>query len=230
MLSMMLALASPAPSQAPSPDTTLPEIGRVRAVTPACSVLHDLVLPAAQISRRADTRFLDVAKRLPDYVQSVSSDPEGRTSPLVEMRLSRLDQTTSLIVRDVGEMAKILADPRLAPDSGDPLVRQERAALQRMYEAQMTRVSNISEFVARQGAANGRAEVDQLAAQSGQPTPSPTPLPFASSAPDNLPTLTGIDLRDAEAFRGWSQDLTAIVRRSEVDAARSLGPIARVCE
>ncbi|MBV9409392.1 MAG: hypothetical protein JO164_11260, partial [Candidatus Eremiobacteraeota bacterium] len=45
----------------------LPEIGRVRSTSPACTVMRDLIMPSVNAALRADARFAETRKRLPNY-------------------------------------------------------------------------------------------------------------------------------------------------------------------
>src|ERR1700736_5863579 len=82
---------TPTPAPSASPGFAFPEIGRVRATTPACAVMRDLITPSYAASMRADIRFAKIRKMFPKLVEIVD-DRNERTGPRHAMLVAELDR------------------------------------------------------------------------------------------------------------------------------------------
>ena len=246
----LASVASPVPRPTPtpfaigtfSPDATpgppapqLPEIGRVRSATPACAAMRDLIIPSFAASRRADARFAETQKRLPNYVE-IADDPEHRTDVYRESALSRLDQDATALLQEALMLNKALGDPRLSAEQKDPEVSAERRALQQLYESQMTRANLLTEFVTRQRVAIAKNGIDtgtsafgvRHAPSTAAPLRTEQPIP-ALTAPPGMPVLGGIDLSDKQQIDQWAGEIQTFVRSGENQAAKVFLPIAQRC-
>lgn len=216
----------------PAPLSSLPSIGRVRANSPGCAAMRDLVIPSFIAARRADARFAQTQTRLPQYAGLVD-DPVHRGDVVRESALATLDQDAGELLADALILNKALGDPRLSADQTDPDVVAERTALEQLYEAEKIRANLLSEFVIRQRAATATAGIDTTSPYgSRQPvaaaTPAPQPAPVLT-APPGMPLLVGNELTDRDQARRWGADLTANVAANESRAAKTFLPIARSC-
>ena len=225
--SVALAQSQPAPS--PSP-IALPEIGRVRAITPSCAVMRDLVIPSWQNAQKADARFtVNAAPRLPKYLQIIDEDP---SNPARAMQISYLDQQVGLMKEDLLHIADALGDYRLQHprDAQTALLRQK---LQDLYDAQSGRANILWEFIQRQRIAMARNEIKQLnnmqTAGGGQISASPEPNPGQTPEPYAMPHLTGIGLQDERTMAAWGQSMTAAVRDTEENTAPTFAAVANSC-
>jgi hypothetical protein len=139
-----LGTLEPFSSGSPGPIAQpLPEIGRTRSVSPACVAMRDLVGPSWSAAQRADKRFVETRKRLPNYAEIVD-DPEHRTDAFRQMLISKLDSDASNLLQEAQVLSKALGDPRISADNKDPQVVETRRALQQLYDAQMTRATTTT--------------------------------------------------------------------------------------
>ncbi len=222
------------PFASPGPAVVLPDIGRVRSVVPACVAMRDLVIPAFAAARRADARFVETRKRLPNYAE-VADDPEHRTDVFRESALAKLDADATALLGETDKIGRALGDPRLSPASKDPQVAAERAELQRVYDAQRTRADLLEEFVTRQRVAIAKNGIDDNSAFGPRAQPSSAPLsapyapdPTQTAAPD-MPPLNGIGLSDKRTIDDWAGGIASGIRRSENQAAKTFLSIATRC-
>ncbi|MFN2460014.1 MAG: hypothetical protein ABR591_04945 [Candidatus Velthaea sp.] len=225
------AVAEPTPAPTAVPDLNLPEIGRVRSVTPPCAVMRDIVVPSWAAARKADERFAQASKKLPDYARTVD-DNFTRWSVQREMQLSRLDTAVSQMMEDAMVINKALGDPRIAANVNDPQVRGQRDQLQQVYATQMARASVLNEFVQRERYAVMTHDLNVGSAFNGHGTsftPTPTPQPGQTASPFGQPALNGIWLNDQESMRNWTTAIATAVRASENKAAQSFLEVARDC-
>ncbi|HEX3466610.1 MAG TPA: hypothetical protein VHT05_00760 [Candidatus Elarobacter sp.] len=216
----------------PAPLSSLPNIGRVRANSPACAAMRDLIIPSFVAARQADARFAQTQVRLPQYADLID-DPLHRADVYRESALAKLDQDAGELLRDALIVNKALGDPRLSAEQTDPDVVAERKALEQLYDAEKTRANLLNEFVMRQRNAIATAGIDtsanDYAAPNGQaPTEQPHPSPVLT-APPGMPVLIGNNLSDRSQARQWGADLTANVAYNEDQAAKTFLPIARGC-
>ncbi len=219
------------PAPAPPPASGLPEIGRVRAATPACAAMRDLVIPSFAAARRADVRFAQTRVRLPQYVEYMS-DPEHRTDVFRESALAKLDADASAILNETLVLNRALGDSRFKNPT-DPQVAAEKAQLQQLYNTQQARANQLQEFVTRQRVAIAKNGIDDDSAfQRKAPqgiTPPTEPIP-ALTAPPGMPVLSGrIAMADKAVINDWSGQMIAAVRASENQAAKTFLPIAHSC-
>jgi hypothetical protein len=229
-----LGTLQPFGTETPAPASTLPEIGRVRAATPACAAMRDLVIPSFAAARRADVRFAQTRARLPQYVEYID-DPEHRNDVFRESALSKLDADATAILNETLVLNKALGDPRFK-DPTDPQVAAEKAQLEQLYDTQQARANQLQEFVMRQRNAIAKNGIDDSSAltgtrrQQGRDASAPAaPMP-ALTAPPGMPLLGGrIALADKAAINDWSGSMAAAVRASENQAARAFLPIAHGC-
>lgn len=242
--------AQPAPKPAPTPfaigtiepsgstpapfSSPLPDIGRTRSVTPACSAMRDLIVPSFEAAIRADKRFVETRKRLPSYAEA-AADPEHRNDVVRQMLLSRLDSDASNLLQEALVVSKALGDPRLSPDSKDPQVIAERQGLQRLYDAQSTRANLINEFVMRERVAVAKDGLEDTGAFASRQstntqvvTPPPMPMP-ALTAPPGMPLRSGIVMADKNSLADWGTSIATYVRTGENQAAKTFIPIAQKC-
>ncbi|MDP9104622.1 MAG: hypothetical protein M3N49_01690, partial [Candidatus Eremiobacteraeota bacterium] len=149
--------ATPTPGPSASPGFVLPEIGRVRAATPACAVMRDLIAPAYAASMRADVRFAKIRKGFPKYVD-VADDRNDRYGARHAMIIAELDRDAQALRDDALVLNRALGDPRLVRPT-DPQVIAEKRELQQLYDHQSGRANSIFEFVTREQAAIMRSGI-----------------------------------------------------------------------
>jgi hypothetical protein len=239
---VVAAVPSPAPTPfpigtlvpfgtTPAPLSTLPNIGRVRSAAPACTAMHDLIIPSFAAARIADARFAQTQVRLPQYADLVD-DPLHRADIYRESALSRLDQDADALLNQALVLNRALGDPRLSPKSTDPDVIAERKALEELYDAEKTRANLLTEFVTRQRVAIAKAGIDTSTKDFSKPQAPPTdqvqPIPILT-APPGMPLLVGMNMSDKKQITQWGADLTANVAYNENQAAKTFLPIARAC-
>jgi hypothetical protein len=216
---------------APAPASNLPEIGRVRASTPGCAAMRDLIIPSFAAARRADVRFAQTRVRLPQYID-FADDPEHSTDIFRESALAKIDADATAILNETLVLNKALGDPRFKNPS-DPQVATEKAQLEQLYEMQQARANQLQEFVMRERNVVARNGLEDSGAFRGrnQPAtyPSNAPAP-AVTAPPGMPVLNGkIAMADKNTINDWSGSMAAAVRASENQAARIFLPIAYGC-
>jgi hypothetical protein len=259
-LAVLFALAaSPAPAPEPPPSAgaeppavaapsgaPLPEIGRTRANSPACAAMRDLVVPAFAAARRADMRFEETRKRLVRYATFRSDNgthigarhdvDDGAV--FREAELARLDTDVSRLLQEAQTIKKLIADPRLAPDSKDPLVQAERTQLAHVYDQQQTRAALLAEFVQRESMSANKNLVGMgndlgIAPRDGKlpkdPDPPPASGPPPPTAAPGMPSLTGFDVADRSRLGEWGDRAALAVRASENQAAKTFLGIAKAC-
>jgi len=230
--------AAPKPVAAPPPTpeaSPLPEIGRVRAATPACAAMRDLIIPSFAAAQRADARFAQTRVRLPQYVE-FAADPIHQNDIFRTSLLSRLDADATALLNETLILNKALGDPRLK-DPKDPVIAAERAQLEQLYSVQQARANQLQQFVMRErntvalhgmedsGAFKGR----HRAPASRDVDPPPSPIP-ATTGPPGMPVLNGrIPGADKAVINDWSAAMAAAVRASENQAAQAFYPIADAC-
>jgi hypothetical protein len=236
------AQVTPEPSASPAARAPLPEIGRIRATSAACAAMRDLVIPAFAAARRADMRFTETQKRLPNYGEIVA-DPLNQSGIVRESALHRLSMDAATLLQESQQIAKLLGDPRLSSTVTDPAVVAERARLQELYAAQQTRAAILSEFTQRESMALARANVGMEgngafsgrgktglapAAQSVDALPG-SPLP-ATSAQPGMPLLNGdFPALNRRQMSEWGNVAAKIVHDAENDAAKTFLPLANGC-
>jgi hypothetical protein len=210
----------------------LPKIGRVRAATPACSAMRDLVIPSFAAANRSDARFAETRKRLPDYAELVA-DPLHRADIYRESALARLDGDANKLLEEALVISKALGDPRFA-NKDDAEVVAEKRALDQMYRAIQSRANTLNEFVMRQRVAIAKAGIDTSTTAFGGNSRIPAaqssavPLPVMTAKP-GMPLLQGDNFSDKRQMNEWGGDMSAYVRASENLAAKTFLPIAQKC-
>jgi hypothetical protein len=208
--------------------------------------MRDLVVPAFAAARRADMRFEDTRKRLVRYATFASDNgthigarhdvDDGAV--FRESELARLDTDVSRLLQEAQTIRKLMDDPRLAPDSKDPLVQTERAQLGSVYDQQQRRAALLAEFVQREsmsanknlvGMGNnlGIASRDGTFAKDPDPTPQSAPPP--PSAAPGMPSLSRFDVADRSRLGEWGDRAALAVRASENQAAKAFLGIAKAC-
>jgi hypothetical protein len=232
--------AAPALAQAPpatptaAPDSSLPEIGRVRSTAPACAAMRDLVLPSFSAAQRADARFLQTRARLPQYAE-IADDKEHRNGVFRDSALAKLDADATAMLNESLALDKALRDPRLK-DTTDPQVVAERTGLQQLYDVQKARANQLQEFVMRERNATVRNGMEDSGAFKGRRAPlaanadaPPADAPVLN-APRGMPLLNGVNaLADKASLNEWSLNMAAAVRIGENQAAKAFLPIAKSC-
>ncbi|HEV2738512.1 MAG TPA: hypothetical protein VGU66_08035 [Candidatus Elarobacter sp.] len=218
---------TPTPAPSASPGFDLPEIGRVRAATPACAVMRDLIAPAYAAAVRADARFTKIRKGFPKYVD-VADDRNDRYGARHAMIVAELDRDALALRDEALVLNRALGDPRFVRPT-DPQVVAEKRELQQLYDNQSGRANLIFEFVTREQAAIMRSGMVTGGGGVG-PAPLPAPVDPATTAPFGMPPpLRGIELTDRNALDEWAGTVTVQVRASEHRMAAALLPIAQSC-
>jgi len=219
-------VASPSP-----PPSALPEIGRVRSTTPACTVMRDLVIPSFAAARRADARFAETRKRLPDWGELAAD--AAPNDPMRQSALAKLDADAMKLLGEALVINRALGDPRLAADSTDPVVLEERRELQQLYDTQKTRANILWEYVMRKNIAMSKA---QFAPDPTNGEHTKTAPPNADDTPNrDLVVLPGMPPESRIAFANkqrlaeWGDAIAAGIRVSENAAAKAFMPIAQRC-
>jgi hypothetical protein len=241
-LALAAVAASPAPTEVPAaapPD--LPEIGRTKATTPACAAMRDLVIPSFAAAKKADARFVETQTRLPKYAEIRADAKNDRNKThddsFQESMLSRLEQDAANLLGYAAFIAKALGDPRLAADSKDPDVQDERAQLQAVYAVQQARAKMIAEFAARermtlstgQLAPDGTFYRKLLTPIPRAPEPTPQAVAADTTAAPGMPLFSGIAFVDKDRANAWGRDMTKAVTDAENRAAKSFLPVAQRC-
>jgi hypothetical protein len=222
------------------PVPALPEIGRVRAISPACAIMHDLIIPAFTAARRADDRFAAASKGVPAYAYTLTDHDIGEDDRTVDKRygsdvdrqLSNISQTVTSILRETQAVSRALGDPRFASGENDPKVVAEREQLQSVYDAQMARASILSEFVTREGTTNMGSLPGSTGLNAGgrrgtarsAPDPARPPIPV-----NGQPDLNGLGLNDASASQNWMTSLDQVIHVREFNAANTFIDVAKDC-
>ncbi|MBV8578726.1 MAG: hypothetical protein JOZ58_27290 [Acetobacteraceae bacterium] len=239
----LAALAAPAPTPTPfplgtlvplgstPPPSVLPEIGRVRSTTPACSAMRELVIPSFAAAREADVVFAQTSRRLPQYTDLVN-DKMAEGTAYRDAVLARLDTDATALLQKAQVLSRALGDPRLSTESKDPQVEAEREQLEQLYETQMARATLLSQFVLREqvkyAKSGGVGDNSALSGRNLDMRPTPTPIP-GQTAPPGMPVLTGISMSDKNAINDWSTGISMAVRSSENKAAKTFLLIAQKC-
>lgn len=217
---------------APAPAANLPEIGRVRAATPACAAMRDLVIPSFAAARRADARFAQTQARLPQYVE-YADDALHQADIYRESALAKLSDDATTILNETLVLNRALGDARFKNPS-DPQIRAQRDQLQQLYNTQQQRANQLQEFVMREQVAiaknGGIGDSHALDGRTGPVTPqTAAPMPRLT-APPGMPVLNGkIAIGDKNAINDWSGSMAKAVRASENQAAQTFLPIAHSC-
>ncbi len=236
LLALLLAFAPPMPDTSPQPQASsnIPEIGRVRAISPACGAMRDLVIPAFKAAKEADGHFDNVSKNLPEYVKAIADDSKYNPEPpaIREFRLAKLSMDNTKMLQNAKVIADALGDRRLA-DTSDIAVIAERKQLEALYESQITRASELNQFVMREQntvALRGVGDTDAFKGRRGG-QPLQTPEPRETTTPLGMPKLNGrIGYADAESIRDWTGQISASVKSNEEAVSRTFFSIAKNCQ
>jgi hypothetical protein len=216
--------ATPAPVSSAVP-ADLPEIGRVRSLTPACAAMRDLVIPAFVASQGVSKKFDETAPFFPRYIETIEDEKDN--TALRDMLLSRMGQNVSLMMRDSQKIAQALGDPRLSPNSKDPAIVEERKQLDLLYDVQMDRANILNEFLIRQNVAIGRSEFSDMSAFASTKSPGGT----QDLTPQATPTPVEYDRRRfgqpvLDGKNGFADKQAKLAANI---AAKGLLPIAKGC-
>lgn len=227
-----------APPQAAASDSpaTLPEIGRVKALVPACATLRDLVIPSYFTMRKADVEFETIANSFDTYAEALDQTNNPAEAKLNrnlserQMYLTRMGSNAAQMAQDLQSTAKALRDPRLSPAIDDPRIQEQREQLQKLYALQSDRLALLNEFLANEEHAANLDEIHQFMDQSG----TKTPVTFVTPAPDapdrdSLPHLTGTTLSDQDELKRWSIAVATQVLGTEHRVVASLLQTAQGC-
>jgi len=218
---------TPTPGPSAPPSLVLPQIGRVRAATPGCAVMRDLIAPAYAASMRADVRFAKIRKTFPKYID-VADDRSDRYGARHAMIIAEMDRDAIALREEALVLNRALGDPRFVRPT-DPQVIAAKRELQQLYDNQSGRANLIFEFVTREQAAIMRSGTGTDAGSVGA-VPLPTPMDQATSAPFGMPPpLRGIELVDRSALDAWAGTIAVQVRASEHRMAAALLPISQSC-
>lgn len=218
---------TPTPAPSASPGFAFPEIGRVRATTPACAVMRDLITPSYAASMRADIRFAKIRKMFPKLVEIVD-DRNERTGPRHAMLVAELDREAQTLRDEALVLNRALGDPRFVRPT-DPQLVAEKRELQQLYDTQSGRANLIFELVAREQVAIMRSGMGTDPNSAGAQSV-PTPYAQGTTAPFGMPPpLRGNELTDRQALDDWAGDIAVQVRASEHRMAAALLPIAQSC-
>jgi hypothetical protein len=234
-LAAQTAPPSPAPSAAP-----LPEIGRTRALLPACAVLRDVTVPSLVAAHEADLRFGQVQTALPRYAE-LKNDYASQRAPVksdgifLEAQIRRLDMQLASLLQANEKIRALLADPRIA-NATDPAIVAQRDELERVYAAQQTRATLLNAFIQRQQYVLERNMVGWEDPEAIAKMNMPRRPEDASvrrnplrNRPPGMPVLTGFTATDKEHLDAWSGALAQFTRQTEAQAALALLPIAQSC-
>ena len=229
---ILIAALGVEPVASPSPAAAgLPEIGRVRSTTPACAVLRDLVIPSFAAAVRADARFAETRKRLPNFGE-LSAEARA-DDPMRQSALAKLDADATKLLGEALIINRALGDPRLAADSTDPVIVEERRQLQQLYDTQKTRANILWEFVMRKNIAMSKAQFAEDTTIGGRNQALPQ---NADDVPDRslvvlpgMPTESRIGFANRQRFEEWGTAIAAGIRVSENAAAKAFLPIAQRC-
>jgi hypothetical protein len=229
-----LAPAPPQPAQTAAPGGQLPEIGRVRANTPACVAMRDLVIPSFAAAQRADMRFAQTRARLPQYVD-FADDPVHQNDIFRTSTLAKLDADATAMLNEALLLNKALGDPRFK-NTADPQVVAEKAALQQLYDVQQARANQVQQFVMRERNTTAQHGMEDSGAFGGRhggaskdAAPPPAPIPELTGAP-GMPVLNHrIPGADKVVMDDWGRQMAAYVRAGENQAAYTFYPIAESC-
>ena len=212
----------------------LPNIGRTRSVTPACAAMRDIVVPSFAAAVRADQRFAETRKRLPNYADIVD-DPEHANDVYRISALHKLGQDAASLMQEAQTISKLLGDPRISDEVKDPQVVAERRQLEALYVAQVTRANILNEYVMREQVATAKQGIDDNSAFRSRNSANVAPQLHTSApmpqftAPPNMPLRSGIGLADKRAMEDWGTTLHTYVRKAENQAAKTFYPIAQGC-
>jgi hypothetical protein len=228
---IVIAALGVEPIASPSPTSGgLPEIGRVRSTTPACAVLRDLVIPSFAAARRADARFAETRKRLPDFGELTADAPAD--DPMRQSALAKLDADATKLLGEALIINRALGDPRLA-DTKDPVVLEERRELQELYDTQKTRANILWEFVMRKNIAMSKAQFPADTSIGGHNQPLQQ---SAGDAPNRdlvvlpgMPPESRIGFANRRRLEEWGTAIATGIRVSENAAAKAFIPIAQRC-
>jgi hypothetical protein len=232
-LPLFLAIiqASPVPAPAATSAPNYPEIGRTHSTARACAVIRDLAGPAFVAARKADQRFSTISTTLPRYSQ-FADEKTNQFGPERTMLITRIDIDLTSMMEDAQVLKKALADPRVGPTVPDPVVQEERAEMQKLYEAETARAGPLFEFVTRERLAllqHDDGDPNAFSRGAGSPTTPPTVAPIPTTTPLWLPQLTGIELTDNDAMRNWTRLIGSSVASSESEAARLFYNVYKGC-
>jgi hypothetical protein len=245
---------TPAPVPSPVPVTSvsvtsllgtavpdLPEIGRVRATSPSCAVLRDLIIPSFAAAKRSDDQFSVLSTAGPAYASAAADRDISEQDVATEQRYgsdagrqrSHMDMSLSGQLREIQIMDAALSDPRFAASADDPKILAEQQQLRDLRDAHMARASVLNEFVLR----TQLADMKQLPSSSGlgpggirgrQTISRPPERPHAPL--DYLPILNGDPMHDALAMHNWYRSLSSVVHAREYLAANTFLDIAKECK
>lgn len=207
----------------------LPEIGRVRANSPACVVLRDIVIPSFSAVRRGDDRFRATRAHLVAYAR-INGDPFDRTSVSRDAALAQIDRDAAALLSEEQVLNRALGDPRIAESVSDPQVITLRAQLQALFATQYDRAVAVLRFSlpTRAGAMREEDGGSAFDRRSDAPTPVPLPSGVSRSIP-NFPALHGIGMQDQDIVRQWADDTDRIIVPVEDQALRTTAAIAETC-
>lgn len=237
--SVVPAVAQSTEPPAPATGPALPEIGRTRSASPACTAMRELVIPVFALAQRADGSFAETRKRFPPYAEAAADDID-RNSVVRVAALARLGSDATHLLQQALEMRKVLDDPRLAPESKDPQIGMERALLEEVIAAHKARAALLSEFVAREDASLAIKRVgmedsgmfvgkNRPIARTDDALPT-TPKVPPVTAPSGMPLLTGlIPIADRGRLADWGATAALAVRNAENRAAKTFLTIAKTC-
>lgn len=218
--------------------STLPIIGGVKATVPACQVLHTVVAPAYFTMRKADMTFREFSGNLAKYVESLDGPSQRDAAATSQatlaarsMYLHRMSSDADVMQSEISALQKALDDPRLSKESLDVRVRDQRAQLEQLRDAQTGRLTILRTFIAgEQGyvdtaeAAN-ESNTDSLGGMAHRQASLARPEP-GPSAP---PTFTGVAVEDQKIFKDWYVGISTYVLAHEDQAVKTLLAVSKDC-
>ncbi len=235
LVALVVALATPPPFTVDLPTPSpLPEIGRTRSTSRACTAYRELVMPSLSAVLRADARFGQARDHLSAYGERL--DDTFHEGGALSRALDLIDRDGLAMLQETLVLNRALGDRRLA-DPSDPQLREERTALQQLYDAESDRAWLLVNFSRsakfRQlrlvGSKDPFTAVGPNAGDAGPDqgaTPAPDPKPTADNG---FPQLSGIGQADKRALAGWSTELGETVRSAELGVAPALVSLSRGC-
>ena len=237
---LLLALATPppftvdTPTPAPAAAVPLPEIGRTRSNSRACTAYRDLVVPSLSAVLNADARFVKAREHIATYADHL--DDKYASAALKTRGLDEIDRDGLAMLKETLVLNRALGDSRLN-NANDPQIQAERATLEQLYEAQSARAWTLVNFsrAAKYGNLRNLGSRDPstgvgMSASAQDADAGPSPAPNARPTAENaFPQLSGIPIDDKRALEGWGTNLGDQVRTAEVGVAPTLVSLSRGC-
>lgn len=240
LLALLLSFSLIADTSAPDDFSQLTEIGRIKAVTPACAVMRDVTIPAFRAALNADHWMTVATPVLLEYTRILASSHKygdgWMDGGARKWRQHQLGQASTNMLVNTVAISDALGSSKMTPANTDPDVQAQRAALQILYDDEHERAVSLWRFQflraidtspGGDGDANAFAPRDTMNTLASRPLP--TPVPTALPTVAGLPSGNGNLPADTAAMRAATLARTSAGRRAEEAAAKFLFPIAERC-